>query len=105
MGSGENFHPPHPMQGYCQIHRDIIGKSVFKASPSVFKLYMYLRLMCNHSDNGKFKRNEHITTYRKIKADTGLNFNSISGGLDWLKKEGYISVIPAKATHILLRNP
>ena len=86
--------------GKVFIPRNIIDSDVWKAHPTKLKLYLYFALMANHSDNGIFKKGEHVTSYEKIMKDTGMNRNTISKCIKWLTGKKYIDLIPAKGTRV-----
>lgn len=92
-------------QGFVPVPRDILDTELIKR-PSIFTLYIYLLLKANHADvqkNGKtYRRNEHITSYQRIREDLGMAYRTISEALKYLQKHGYVRILKntGKGTHI-----
>jgi len=91
-------------KGSIFLPRSIMETNLWKENPTKLKLYLYFVLMVNHKNNGKFKQGEHITSYSRISKETGLNRNTISKNLKWLKEEKYIELLPARGTRVKILN-
>lgn len=93
-------------QGFIKLHRKILESNIWNAQPTKLKMFLYFILKANHSNHGRYKRGEHITSYEIMQKDLDMSSKTIAKNLQWLKDEGYITVINGTGigTHIKINN-
>lgn len=83
------------MEGWIKIHRKIIKWEWYK-TPNMYHLFSHLLLNANH-DDGKWqgidiKKGQLITGLKSLKAETGINTQSLRTCIKRLKSTGEITV-------------
>lgn len=93
-------------KGFIMLHRKILESNIWNAQPTKLKMFIYFMLKANHRDFKKYKRGEHITSYAILQKDLDMSSKTIAKNLQWLKDEGYITVINGTGigTHIKINN-
>lgn len=79
-------------KGSFQIARKIIESDIFFDKPAEwFKIWVFILAICNHKDNGRFKKGECLTSYKEIAEYTKTNRYCVDNFIRWAKRTTQIT--------------